>query len=634
MFFLIYNMNQTEKSLAHSLIRKPMENTVTNLDRFFKPVENSLQTTAYHAGHGLFDTIDAQLMNNYFVPVITYFPQISSMGLANTEGYEYDVLPVGGEWRHRQVWIDKWGKLESWSSWQFDTVTGHWSRIKAWEDTVKHDPRERPWFQNALGRSGPISWTEPYIYNTTFQAGMTASMRWSRPGDPRTHIMAFDLTLADITTFTQQLKVSENGKVFVLSDQRKYIGLPQDSALGTQEAMNQAMLKSPGEVGVRQVSDALKFWDEEFEESEQSFEFLTGDDYWWGKVMKYPLSDDKYFVVGVIVPETDILSEVHRSKRIVIGSFIFVLILTGFVLYSYGQSRKANKQLEEKNLQIVEQKEIIEHAHNEVRASITYAERIQKALLSTDDYWQQVSPEHFILFLPRDVVSGDFYWAYADDEQVYWAAADCTGHGVPGAFMSMLGIGFLNEIVGEGGEKVPGRILDKLRFKIIQSLEQRSSNDQRKDGMDIAVCALNKQTMTLQYAGAYNPLFVVRGSGDAEPEGYDKKLEEGTHVLYEFAADKMPIGKHQLDQTPFVNRTIRVKPGDSIYSFSDGYQDQFGGPKGKKFMIKRMKKLILDMQDQPMEAQHEIFHTRFFEWIGEGGTRQLDDVCLVGIKLS
>ena len=637
MVLLIYNMNKTEKILAHSLIQKPMKNILINLDSFFKPVENTLKTTLFHANTGVFDSISPILINNYFTPIIHNFEQISSMGIANTSGYEYNVLLVDNQWTNRELGIDVWGKKERWSTWVFDSINKTCIKATSWEDIVKADPRERSWFINALEKQ-TISWTKPYMYNTTFEMGMTASAHWKRPNDSLTYIMAFDLTLSDITKFTQNLNVSENGSVFVLTDSRKYIGLPKDKELfTTRSEMQNALLQHPDSVGPSSISEALKFWEHDYNKTENSFEFESNGTYWWAEIMKYHLSEDQFFIVGVIVPETDILSEMLRSKRIVLGSFIFILVLTGFVLYSYGQSRKANVKLEQKNIQISHQKEIIEHAHNEVKASITYAERIQKALLSTDDYWQSVSPYHFILFLPRDVVSGDFFWAYSfsqkPDDICLWAAADCTGHGVPGAFMSMLGVGFLNEIVGEGNETEPDIILNKLRYKIIQSLAQQSGTNKQKDGMDIALCSLNKATKELKYSGAYNPMLLVRLSSDPEPKDYDKKLMNEIYTLYEFKADKKPIGTHQLDGEPFTKQTISVLNGDTIYIFSDGYQDQFGGDKGKKFMFKNLKSLILDIQDVSMENQKAILNDTFFSWIKTGNTKQLDDVCLIGVKI-
>ena len=194
----------------------------------------------------------------------------------------------------------------------------------------------------------------------------------------------------------------------------------------------------------------------------------------------------------------------------------------------------------------------------------------------------------------------------------------------------MLGIGFLNEIVSEGGEVDSSEILNKLRKKIIKSLEQHG--EERKDGMDIALCVLNRKNNELQFSGAYNPLFLIRKNTIKEPLNYDRKLEEKELILYEFKADKMPIGKFQLDHD-FSSNKIQLESGDTLYSFSDGFPDQFGGEEGKKYMTKKMKKLFLDIQSKTMDEQHNLLHTEFDQWLELGGTEQIDDVCIVGVKI-
>ncbi len=354
--------------------------------------------------------------------------------------------------------------------------------------------------------------------------------------------------------------------------------------------------------------------------------------------------------------QNEIAREEKEKQQIIIyaiASGLILIIAFSFLIYRRLQVTKqqkltieeqsenlaeANEELNQTNEeiaaqrdQIERQKESVEEAHNEVQSSINYAERIQNALLSTDEHWQNVSSEHFILFKPRDVVSGDFYWAYSDQDLVYWVAADCTGHGVPGAFMSMLGVSFLNEIVAEGGETNAGMILTKLRAKVIKTLEQEGE-EQRKDGMDIALCVLNKKTNLLQFSGAYNPLFIIRANSIEEPVSFEKKLAGETSTLFEFRADRMPIGKFVTDD-PFNTQEIQLHKGDCLYTFTDGYQDQFGGTEGKKYMIKRMKKLLLEVSAQPSHEQHEILNTEFEEWVRIGKTEQIDDVCIVGVNI-
>ncbi len=348
-------------------------------------------------------------------------------------------------------------------------------------------------------------------------------------------------------------------------------------------------------------------------------------------------------------------AENERQQLISIGiaSGLFLIVLFAIFIYRRLQITKqqkvvieeqsqnlaeANEELNQTNEEVLaqrdeieRQKQIVEHAHGEVQASINYAERIQNALLSTEEHWQNLSTEHFILFKPRDVVSGDFYWAYSSDNLVFWVAADCTGHGVPGAFMSMLGVGFLNEIVAEGGETDAGKILDILRIKIIKALEQ-TGEEERKDGMDLALCILDKTTNKLQFAGAYNPLFIVRPKENEEPTGFVKKVEGEQFNLYEFKASRMPIGRY-IKNDPFKAQEIQLIKGDQLYTFTDGYQDQFGGPQEGKFMVKRMKKLIVENAANSMEAQHDFLNSEFESWKNSGNQEQIDDVCIIGVSL-
>jgi ABC-type amino acid transport substrate-binding protein/serine phosphatase RsbU (regulator of sigma subunit)/ligand-binding sensor domain-containing protein len=287
--------------------------------------------------------------------------------------------------------------------------------------------------------------------------------------------------------------------------------------------------------------------------------------------------------------------------------------------------REKNAELESQKEEIetqrelaVQQRDEISEKKKEIEDSILYAERIQTAILPPKNFISRHLPENFILFKPRDIVSGDFYWAAENDKKIFIAAADCTGHGVPGAFMSMLGVSFLNDIVATGGKDITaGVILDKLRDKIIDALHQTGEVHEAKDGMDIALCAIHKGSDQVDFAGAFNPLYLVR---DGE-----------IHVT---EADRMPIGiyEYEDDNKDFTNQEVRVKKGDTLYMFSDGYPDQFGGKRGKKFMIGRFKKLILKVQDLPLDKQRDYMDDTIQRWM-EGSSEQIDDILVIGVKI-
>lgn len=305
------------------------------------------------------------------------------------------------------------------------------------------------------------------------------------------------------------------------------------------------------------------------------------------------------------------LSEAKGKQQLTIIYFLILgfLSTTVFIVIlirTLNQKRKANIELQHKNHLITEQKK-------EITDSIQYAKRIQNAMLTPGDYIESLLPERFILFRPRDIVSGDFYLLTEKQDKIICAIADCTGHGVPGAFMSMLGIAYLNEIISNNNDISAGQILDELRKYVIRSLRQ-SDSSAVLDGMDMAILVINHQDNTVEYAGAHNPLYLFRNG-----------------ELTEYKADKMPIGIHEHKDKPFTTHTIKVKKGDAMYAFSDGFQDQFGGPKGKKFMTRNFKELLANNFDKSMHEQRLTLESALDDWMSD--TEQIDDILVMGIKM-
>ena len=327
----------------------------------------------------------------------------------------------------------------------------------------------------------------------------------------------------------------------------------------------------------------------------------------------------------------------HPIAYIAYVILLIILIIVIVRLYTrrlIKENIKLEGIIEERTAEIRRQKE-------ELEDSIEYASRIQQALLPSHKLLQEEYPDHFILFKPRDIVSGDFYWMGKQEGKLVIVAADCTGHGVPGAFMSMLGITFLNEVVNKNRILEPNKILDELRDHVMVSLKQTGEEeDETKDGMDLALMVIDKEKKTLQYSGAYNPLYFVRPLTQEEKEkvakGEELDLSHGglnneNFLLEQLDADKMPIGISIKHAQPFTMREIEMKPGYTIYINSDGYVDQFGGPRGKKFMSKNFKKLILELQETPMKRQGKILDERLLEWQGEDHP-QIDDIIVIGIN--
>jgi len=264
--------------------------------------------------------------------------------------------------------------------------------------------------------------------------------------------------------------------------------------------------------------------------------------------------------------------------------------------------------------QILRQKEKIEEQKKDITDSIVYAKHIQEAILPELEKVQSVLTESFILFKPKDIVSGDFYWFTQKKERVIFAACDCTGHGVPGAFVSLIGNDLLNQIIIEKDKDNPGEILSLLSMGMKSVFTRTGSEQQAKDGMDMSLCVFDKNFKTLEFAGAQNPLFLIRRG-----------------ELIQIKGDKQPIGGSTELNYHFTNHKIELQKGDTIYIFSDGYQDQFGGDKDKKFTSRRFKQLLLDIQGESMENQKQILVQTIEKW--KGDRVQLDDILVIGVKI-
>ncbi len=256
----------------------------------------------------------------------------------------------------------------------------------------------------------------------------------------------------------------------------------------------------------------------------------------------------------------------------------------------------------------------IEEKNKEILDSINYAQRIQHALLASESMLKKNLPEHFVLFNPKDIVSGDFYWACEAHNKFYFVIADSTGHGVPGAFMSLLNISFLNEAINEKGIQRTNEILAHVRQRLIASLAIEGVSEGGNDGMDCILMALDTKKNILEVSCAHNPLVIIRGQ-----------------ELIEIAADKIPVGKSVKNEMPFTLHTIDLKKNDILFAFTDGFADQFGGPKGKKLKYKQLCETLISNKDLPMRTQRENLLNLFTGW--KGNLEQVDDVLIAGIRI-
>jgi serine phosphatase RsbU (regulator of sigma subunit) len=331
-------------------------------------------------------------------------------------------------------------------------------------------------------------------------------------------------------------------------------------------------------------------------------------------------------------------SYMKRQRLIIIFSVIGLVVFAVFILVVfrlYSQKKEAFSKLEIQNQEIIQQKEeiqsqaehleqanreitnqknIIERSHYQITASITYAKRIQEAILPKDDMIQMLLPEHFIYYKPRDIVSGDFYFIKLYKNNLFVTAADCTGHGVPGAFMSMLGIAFLNDLIRKPEIENSAQLLDELRNQIKTSLQQTGKSGETQDGMDIAFLTIDIETNSLSYAGANNPLFLIRNN-----------------ELLVYKADSMPISIFTKER-PFTNQKIELQKDDMLYIFSDGFISQFDDRNKDTYKSRRFKELLINMNQKPLSEQKENLESELSKW--QGNNMQTDDILVIGIRYS
>ncbi len=313
-----------------------------------------------------------------------------------------------------------------------------------------------------------------------------------------------------------------------------------------------------------------------------------------------------------------IIQKNQKSLKYGIAALTALLLLVAFFLFrGITQRRKIESQnvkLHLKNTEIAKQKDIIQEKNKEIIDSINYALKIQTAMLPTDGELKNILGDNFVFYRPKAIVSGDFYWCFENSKYKYYATVDCTGHGVPGGFMSMLGISLLNEIVKEKKIEEPCSILDMLTARIIAELKQTEKANVAKDGMDITLCRLSKDKTELVVSAANNDLWLLR-----------------KNELIEIKSNRQSIGFNYGKYRQFTQEKIKLQPKDRIYTFSDGYADQFGGVNKKKFKSRNLKNLLLAIYNDPAPEQLRLIKRTFEEWMGP--EEQVDDVLLIGLLL-
>ncbi len=392
-----------------------------------------------------------------------------------------------------------------------------------------------------------------------------------------------------------------------------YKGLDAAKAIGNKHLMKEAYIK------LSDVYQDLNDWQKAFE-YQQQYMFIKDTILNEESSKQIAEMQTKYETEKKDLQITAQDAELNRKQITIYASAggIFLLILLSFFIFrSYRQKQKANVMLAEKNILIEEQKKIVEEKNKDITDSINYAQRIQKALFASDALMKKNLEEYFVLFKPKDIVSGDFYWVTEKDGRFYLAVCDSTGHGVPGAFMSLLNISFLNEAIADKNLAEPNEIFNHVRERLVETIS--AGNDEEasaKDGMDGILFCFDNAATKISYAAANNAPLLIN------------------HSLHILATDAMPVGYGE-KKNSFSNWAVEPRTSNlelqTLYLYTDGFADQFGGPKGKKFKYKQLNELLARVSSKPMHEQKTILEKTFDEW--KGNLEQVDDVLVVGIKV-
>tara|TARA_B100001109_G_C18863975_1_gene475788 strand:- start:642 stop:2129 length:1488 start_codon:yes stop_codon:yes gene_type:complete len=329
-----------------------------------------------------------------------------------------------------------------------------------------------------------------------------------------------------------------------------------------------------------------------------------------------PIYNSNNEVIAVVQVDSQFDEFIDEARSsIFLNLIITVIVMLIFIFFLLRSVRSILREEDALKSDLIYAKDCLEQQNHDIIDSINYAQKIQNAILNRPETFTKLFPDSFIFFKPKDIVSGDFYWFKQVGEFKLVASVDCTGHGVPGAFMSMIGSTSLDEIVMSQQLTSPNLILDQLQEKIVKALNQKESDSNSKDGMDVAMCVIHEKYNKLYYTGACRPLVYVRNG-----------------EVYQIKADPIPIGGVEYIRSGYTIHELDIEKGDAFYIFSDGYPDQFGGPKDKKYMTQRFRKFLLSISSESFEMQYELLENEFVNW--KGANEQVDDILVIGFQYS
>ncbi|MCK5856940.1 MAG: SpoIIE family protein phosphatase [Bacteroidales bacterium] len=663
---VLYNLTQTVEHLTKDLIQRTGAKVESELDEMIKPVSDDLKLFSEFLIASQSDSTDLSKFNKIVRPIISNNVHVKTAVYGDSYGSEFMLMQL-----EDSSWYSRVQKMRSskeqevkFYNWILDSDL-KLNIVKEWQDSISlgKDPRNSVWYKRALDieMERTVGWTKPYLFSTSGNLGITAVIRYTPLSNPKNEIVvALDLILLYLVEYVNDLEISDNGRAVLYTDDGVLCYSKSDK-FSCNDSINKYSLSDNSELEIPIFEMMLHEKARQDIDYNVPFSFDYQGEKWWAEVILYNRNGIHYTKIAVVVPETDLMSEMDRTKLIIILGFGLVFILVLISLNAYRQQHHANVLLNQKKIEIEahrdkieaqrdkierqhmlvsDQRDQIREIHSEVTKSISYAQRIQSSALPNIKVLMDNVKDCFVLFKPRDIVSGDFYYFTRVKNKLIISVSDCTGHGIPGAFMSMLGMSMIDNIVVSNQVFDPGEILNRMRSQIIHALSQSVDGDGQRDGMDMAICVIDLDTKIMQFAGANNPVVIVSQSHKKwkEKKGVKYLADDKTGLnLYRVKADSMPISIY-LKMDEFKTHEYQLEENDMVYLFSDGFVDQFGGVNneirnagGKKFKIKAFQRLLLDISELTSIEQQQILDDTIKEW--RGSINQIDDVTVLGFRV-
>ncbi len=610
---LYVSLLRGKNKMAENLLNEKMDLVELKMSDFFSSVEKAFIISFKRGKSGGYQHRDLLELNMQFIPVLDGFDAISAVDLADDAGNDYMLKKSSDSYVNL---ITKEGcKSSKLKRFEYNN---DFKLVNKDSIDLHYDPRLRPWFKGAIETKGDdVFWTQPYQFVTSNAPGLTISKKWvDRTG--LKNVISFDVSILDISKFTSQMEISAHGKTFIVTEEGNFLGLPKDERLKNEKDLLKYLLKDTDSLEIPEIvaarGEILRH-----RQRKDLYNFHFNGERYFLKVKPFVVGENT-FRICLLMPERDLTDDIQKIRWLVMLIIFVIAMMAILMARAYSSKRKANELLST-------QKQELEEKNKEIKDSILYAKHLQEAILPSCTMIKSLFPQSFVLYKPRDIVSGDFYWKHSFDRMVYFAVADCTGHGVPGAMVSVVCANALNRVIKKYGIIEPGKVLDHVKDQVVDAFSQ--SEDGASDGMDIALCCIDLEINKLWYSGANNSLYRVSPmkNGNEIPI---KSVSDTKRILYEYPSTRQPIGK--VDETKnFKTHQIELEKGDCIYLFSDGFADQFGGPKGKKYKSNPFKNFLLSISDQSMVEQKTLLENEFEAW--KGNEEQVDDVCILGVKI-